>query len=94
MYDLAVAADDIARLITAVDRQIRVLALRGVPPVADLVRLEVARISVGSAFAPVGYGPVAHRRSHCGSARDLLEHQTYGFSDIAKAGRGAGAFDR
>jgi 2-methylisocitrate lyase-like PEP mutase family enzyme len=41
-------ADAISRLVSAVRRPLNVLATAGVPPVAELERLGVARVSVGS----------------------------------------------
>ena len=43
--------EDIQQLISAVDRPVNVLALPGVPPVAKLAELGVARVSVGGGFA-------------------------------------------
>jgi 2-methylisocitrate lyase-like PEP mutase family enzyme len=43
----AVAADTIARLVAAIDGPINVYALPGVPPVSELNRLGVRRVSVG-----------------------------------------------
>lgn len=80
--------DDIASVVASVDRPVNVLALPGVPPVAELAELGVGRISVGSGFSLVAYGAIAT------AAKELLEQGTYGFWDAAKgAGAVRGAFD-
>jgi 2-methylisocitrate lyase-like PEP mutase family enzyme len=82
------AAADIARVVGAVTRPVNVLALPGVPAVAELASLGVARVSVGSGLSLVAYGALAD------AARELLDEGTYGF--WATAGRGAplrAAFD-
>ena len=76
------AADDIRRLVESVGVPVNVLALPGVPPVADLAAIGVKRISVGSGFNLVGVAAVAS------AARELLTAGTYGFWDLA--GEGAG----
>lgn len=48
-----VDAADIRSVVTSVDRPVNVLVLAGVPPVAELAGLGVARVSVGSHFARV-----------------------------------------
>lgn len=72
-------ADDIARVVESVQRPLNVLARPGVPPVAELGRLGVRRVSVGGAFALVAYGALA------AAATELLEEGTYGY--WATAGR-------
>ncbi len=52
-------AADIRSVVTSVDVPVNVLALPGVPSVAELAELGVARISVGGAFAWVALGAVA-----------------------------------
>jgi 2-methylisocitrate lyase-like PEP mutase family enzyme len=80
--------DDIARVVGAVDRPVNVLALPGVPPVAELGEIGVARISVGSGFSLVAYGAMAT------AAKELLEQGTYGWWDQAGAAKAfSGAFD-
>ncbi len=82
------SADDIVSVVSSVDRPVNVLALPGVPPVAELAAIGVGRISVGSGFSLVAYGAVAT------AAKELLEDGTYGFWDTAKAaGAVRGAFD-
>jgi 2-methylisocitrate lyase-like PEP mutase family enzyme len=50
------SADDISRLVSAVEAPVNVLALPGTPPVVELASLGVARISVGSLFTWAAYG--------------------------------------
>ncbi|MGI9610060.1 MAG: isocitrate lyase/PEP mutase family protein [Acidimicrobiia bacterium] len=71
------SAGDILRLVEAVGIPVNVLALPGVPPVAELAALGVKRISVGGAFSLVGIGAVAN------AAREFLDAGTYGFWDSA-----------
>lgn len=79
---------DIASVVKSVDRPVNVLALPGVPDVGELGALGVARVSVGSGFSLVAYAAVA------AAARELLDHGTYGFWDLAgRAGALRGAFD-
>jgi 2-methylisocitrate lyase-like PEP mutase family enzyme len=73
--------EDISRVIREVDRPVNVLALEGVPPVAELARAGVSRISVGGAFAFAALGAVVR------AATELREQGTYGF----RAGSAAGA---
>lgn len=83
-----VAADDIRRVVESVDRPVNVLARPGVPPVAELGRIGVRRVSVGGGFSLVTYGALVS------AARELLDAGTYGF--WARAGEAAalrGAFD-
>lgn len=74
------AAADIARVVDAVDQPVNVLALPGVPPVAELAALGVARISVGGGFSLVTYGALAD------AARELLDDGTYGYWATARRG--------
>jgi 2-methylisocitrate lyase-like PEP mutase family enzyme len=73
--------DDISRVIREVDRPVNVLALEGMPPVAELAQAGVSRISVGGAFAFAALGAVVS------AATELREQGTYGF----RAGSAAGA---
>ena len=75
-----VDAADIERVVRSVDVPVNVLALPGVPPVAELGELGVARISVGSGFHLVGLGAVVT------AAKELLTDGTYGFWRQAGAG--------
>jgi 2-methylisocitrate lyase-like PEP mutase family enzyme len=77
------AADDIRRVVAAVDRPVNVLALPSAPTVAQLGELGVARVSIGGTFAAVALGAVAD------AARELLDAGTYGFFAAAASGRAA-----
>jgi 2-methylisocitrate lyase-like PEP mutase family enzyme len=72
--------DEIRTLVESVDRPVNVLARPGVPPVAELARAGVARVSVGGALAFAALGSVAE------AARELLEDGTYRFFESAAAG--------
>lgn len=83
-----VDAADIQRVVDSVDLPVNVLVRPGVPPVSELARIGVRRVSVGGAFSLVAYGALAS------AARELLEHGTYGFYDTAAAAAAfRGAFD-
>ena len=71
-------ADDIRRVVESVDRPVNVLALPGVPPVTELGRLGVRRVSVGGGFAKVALGALAT------AARELLDEGTYGYWTTAR----------
>lgn len=75
------AVSDIRSVIAAVDRPVNVLTVPGLPPVAELAELGVARISVGGAFSQVALAALAR------AGRELLETGTYGFLDFAAEGR-------
>ncbi len=64
--------DVIARLVKEIRGPINVLATKASPTIAELERLGVRRVSVGSALARAAYS-VAQR-----AARELLERGTYG----------------
>jgi 2-methylisocitrate lyase-like PEP mutase family enzyme len=72
-----VERDEIARILDAVDIPVNVLAIPGVPPIAELAELGVARVTVGSGFALVAQAALVT------AARELLEHGTYGWWDSA-----------
>ncbi len=76
--------DDIRRVVASVDRPVNVLALPGVPTVAELAQAGVRRISVGSAFAWTALGAVVD------AGRELLDQGTYGFWDLAGKGANVG----
>jgi 2-methylisocitrate lyase-like PEP mutase family enzyme len=73
--------EDISQLVREVDRPVNVLALDGVPPVPDLAKAGVSRISVGGSSALAALGAVVS------AATELREQGTYGF----RAGSAAGA---
>ena len=65
--------DDISAVVDAVDCPLNVLALPGVPTVAELAAVGVARISVGGGFSSVALSAATR------AARELLDDGTYGF---------------
>ena len=74
------AAEDIRQLVASVDRPVNVLARSGAPPIAELARLGVRRVSVGGAFAYAALGTVVR------AAQELREQGTYEFLDAAAVG--------
>ena len=56
---------------------VNVLVFPGVPPIAELAEMGVARVSVGSGFALAAHGALAT------AGRELLEQGTYGFWEAA-----------
>jgi 2-methylisocitrate lyase-like PEP mutase family enzyme len=77
------ALDDVSAIVTAVERPVNVLALPGMPSVAVLAAVGVARISVGGGFAFVALGALVE------AAKELRDDGTYGFWERAGAGAGA-----
>jgi 2-methylisocitrate lyase-like PEP mutase family enzyme len=73
-------AEDIRRLVEAVERPVNVLARPGLPSVTELAELNVSRISVGGAFAFAALGATVQ------VAQELREQGTYGYSDLAAVG--------
>ena len=74
------SAEDVRRVVEAVDRPVNVLARPGLPSIAGLAELGVARVSVGGSLAFAGWGAVAT------AARELLDDGTYGYWDTTKVG--------
>jgi len=74
------SADDIGALVSSLGRPVNVLAMPGVPPVAELAALGVCRVSVGGAFAFAALGAVVE------AATELREQGTYGFAERARTG--------
>jgi 2-methylisocitrate lyase-like PEP mutase family enzyme len=72
--------DDIRAIVESVDLPVNVLAMPGVPSVAELAALGVARVSIGSAFSLVALGAAAD------AAREFREQGTYGFWNAAGPG--------
>jgi len=70
-------------VVDAVDRPVNVLAFPGVPSVAELAGLGVARISVGGAFAYAATGALVE------AARELRDAGTYGYLRASAVGRDA-----
>jgi 2-methylisocitrate lyase-like PEP mutase family enzyme len=72
--------EDIRRVVAEVGKPVNVLALPGVPAVAELAAAGVARISVGGAFAFAAIAATAE------AARELREEGTYGYFERSRAG--------
>lgn len=72
--------EQVQAVVDAVDVPVNVLALPGVPPVAELAELGVRRVSVGGGFAFAAYRAMAE------AARELRSEGTYGFLDHAAHG--------
>jgi 2-methylisocitrate lyase-like PEP mutase family enzyme len=78
------AASDIRAVVEAVGAPVNVLAAAGVPPVAELGALGVARVSVGGAFAFAAMGELVE------AAGELRDSGTYGYFELTgKGGRAA-----
>ena len=75
--------EDIRQVIREVDRPVNVLALDGLPPVAELAEAGVSRISVGGSFAFAALGALVS------AATELREQGTYGYSRLVATGRAA-----
>jgi 2-methylisocitrate lyase-like PEP mutase family enzyme len=73
-------AEDIRRVVEAVDRPVNVLALPGLPSVPELAALGVSRVSVGGAFGFAALGATVQ------AAQELREKGTYGYSELAAVG--------
>jgi 2-methylisocitrate lyase-like PEP mutase family enzyme len=77
-----VDAETVAAIVSSVDRPVNVLARKGAPPVSELGKLGVARISVGGALAFAAIG------GWVSAARELREQGTYGyFEQMAQGGQ-------
>jgi 2-methylisocitrate lyase-like PEP mutase family enzyme len=75
--------EDIRQVLHEVDRPVNVLALPGVPPVAELAEAGVSRVSVGGAFAFAALGGLVS------AATEFRDQGTYGFRAAAAIGRDA-----
>ncbi|HWF79365.1 MAG TPA: isocitrate lyase/phosphoenolpyruvate mutase family protein [Streptosporangiaceae bacterium] len=75
-----ITMSDLRTLVSSVDLPVNVLALPGVPPVAELAEIGVKRVSVGGAFAFAALGALAQ------AGRELLDKGTYGFWDLTAPG--------
>jgi 2-methylisocitrate lyase-like PEP mutase family enzyme len=75
------SAQEIRTVVSSVDRPVNVLAYPGVPPVAELAELGVARISVGGAFLFSALAALV------AAGRELLEQGTYGYLDTSRPAR-------
>ena len=72
--------EDIRRVVDSVDLPVNVLARPGVPPVDELAKVGVRRLSVGGAFAFAALGAATE------AARELIERGTYGYLDQSGIG--------
>jgi 2-methylisocitrate lyase-like PEP mutase family enzyme len=79
--------ETVAAIVAALERPVNVLVRKGAPPVPELGRLGVSRLSVGGAFAFAAIGELL------AAACELREQGTYGYFDRmaegAKAARAA-----
>jgi 2-methylisocitrate lyase-like PEP mutase family enzyme len=75
--------EDVRLVVREVDRPVNVLAMPGLPPVAELAAAGVSRISVGGAFAFAALGALVS------AATELRDHGTYGFRAATVLGRDA-----
>jgi 2-methylisocitrate lyase-like PEP mutase family enzyme len=69
--------DEVRAVLDSVDRPLNVLALPGLPPVAELAEAGVSRVSIGSAFAYDAYGALIQ------AATEFRDTGTYGFAGRA-----------
>jgi 2-methylisocitrate lyase-like PEP mutase family enzyme len=76
-------SDDIREVVRSVGKPVNVLVVTGVPDVAELAGLGVARVSVGGAFAYAALGALAE------AAAELRSAGTYGYLRASAAGRQA-----
>ena len=76
-------AADIRAVVESVDRPVNVLAMPGVPSVAELAALGVSRVSVGGAFAFAALDALVS------AARELRDGGTYAYAAAAGRGREA-----
>ena len=72
--------DDIRSVVESVDRPVNVLTWPGAPPVAELAKAGVSRVSVGGAFAFAALGAVVD------AARELIDEGTYEYLAVARRG--------
>ena len=72
--------EDIRQVVDSVSLPVNVLARPGVPPVDELAKAGVRRISVGGAFAFAALGAATE------AARELIERGTYGYLEQAGVG--------
>jgi 2-methylisocitrate lyase-like PEP mutase family enzyme len=72
--------EEIRAVVGSVERPVNVLAWPGVPPIAELSKAGVSRVSVGSAFAFAAYGRLIE------AATELRDEGTYSY--LEHPGRG------
>jgi 2-methylisocitrate lyase-like PEP mutase family enzyme len=73
-------AHDIRQVVESVDRPVNVLARGGLPSIAELATLGVARVSVGGAFAFAALGAL------CEAAEELRDSGTYRYLERSARG--------
>jgi 2-methylisocitrate lyase-like PEP mutase family enzyme len=74
---------EIRQLVSEVDRPVNVLAMPGTPPVSELARAGVSRVSVGGALAFAALGALVD------AATELRDNGTYGYLAGTAIGRQA-----
>lgn len=74
---------DVRAVVSSLDRPVNVLAMPGVPPVAELAVAGVSRVSVGGAFAFAALSALVN------AATELRDTGTYGFHAATAVGRDA-----
>jgi len=72
--------EELREMLATVERPVNVLARQGTPPVAELAKMGVKRISVGGGFAFTAYGAAVQ------AARELMSDGTYRFTDLSTVG--------
>jgi 2-methylisocitrate lyase-like PEP mutase family enzyme len=77
--------EEIRAVLDSVELPVNVLALPGVPPIAELAKAGVNRVSVGSAFAFAAYGALIE------AANELRDAGTYNYLAHARRGYYEGA---
>jgi 2-methylisocitrate lyase-like PEP mutase family enzyme len=77
--------EQVRAVLEAIDRPLNVLVWQDVPPVSELARAGVSRVSVGSAFAFAAYGTLVE------AARELQDAGTYSYLERARVGYDEGA---
>ncbi len=75
--------EDIRSVLESIEKPLNVLALPGVPAIAELAELGVSRVSVGGAFASVAYAGLVQ------AASELRDSGTYDYFAAAKVGSAA-----
>ncbi|MHB8234853.1 MAG: isocitrate lyase/PEP mutase family protein [Solirubrobacteraceae bacterium] len=76
--------EEIRAVLASIERPLNVLALPGVPKVAELAEAGVSRVSVGGAFAAAAYGTLVE------AATELRDAGTYDYFERARIGSQAG----
>lgn len=76
----ASTAEEIRQIVGSVDRPVSVLAVAGVPPVAELAEMGVARVSIGGGFAYTALSALID------AAEEFRDQGTYGFGAASRRG--------